>query len=410
MIVAVSACSSRPEPAASEDSNAAAGAGIGGAPSSGTAGAGGRVGSSAGGQTARGAGNSGAHPSGGNAGNASGGAGAAGAASLGGAGHSGVSSSGGSTDTTGGASLGGGGAGGASAGGAPSNGSDGADAGGAGATSMTGGGLSGTAGAGGAAGGALGGSGGTAGAPSGADPKFLLFLLLGQSNMEGAPQPGNQDRGEDPRIKVLAYDNCPNVQRTYNEWYPASPPLHSCGAGLGPGDYFAKTLIESLPEGYTIGLVPCAVNGAPIDLFRKGMKRTGWQLPPDNHWETGYEWIVSRARLAQQSGVIRGILFHQGESDNGQDVWVDKVRGLVSDLRTDLGIGEVPFLAGELYYDGCCNGHNALVRELPNTIPNAFVVSASGLNGTDQYHFDLPGQRELGKRYAQTLLEALTLP
>ncbi|HKO47764.1 MAG TPA: sialate O-acetylesterase [Polyangiaceae bacterium] len=255
-----------------------------------------------------------------------------------------------------------------------------------------------------------GGSAGAAGTPSGADPKFLIFLLLGQSNMVGQPQPQSQDQQQDPRIKVLAYDNCTNVNRKYNQWYPASPPLHQCDAGVGPGDYFSKTLIQSLPEGYTIGLVPNAVNGAPIDLIRKGVPRTGYMLPPDNHWATGYDWVLSRAREAQKVGVIRGILFHQGESDREQAAWVDKVKGLVKDLRTDLGIGDVPFLAGELYYNGCCKAHNPLIKQVTDSVTNGFLISASGLNGVDQYHFDLAGQRELGKRYGTAMQGALTIP
>jgi len=278
----------------------------------------------------------------------------------------------------------------------------------------TGGTESGGAGSGGIAGSGSGGAGagglgGAAGA-AGAESKFLVFLLLGQSNMEGAPQPQAQDQVEDPRIKVLAYEDCARVNREYGKWYPASPPLHSCDGGVGPGDYFAKTLIESLPADYTIGLVPCAVNGAPIDLFRKGVARTGYDLPPDNHWETGYEWIISRAEEAQKTGVIRGILFHQGESNANQSDWVGKVQGLVTDLRTDLALGDVPFLAGELYYDGCCMAHNTLVGQLATSITNAHVISASGLNGTDQYHFDLAGQRLLGTRYGEKMREVLTLP
>jgi len=254
------------------------------------------------------------------------------------------------------------------------------------------------------------GAGGNAGALNGADPKFLIFLLLGQSNMVGQPQPQSQDLQQDPRIKVLAYDNCSNVNRKYNKWYTAYPPLHQCDAGVGPGDYFAKTLLQSLPEGYTIGLVPCAVNGAPIDVFRKGVPRPGWTLPPDNHWATGYEFIMSRAQEAQKVGVIRGILFHQGESNSGQAVWVDQVKQLVTDLRTDLGIGDVPFLAGELYYNGCCKAHNVLVKQLTDSVTNGFLISASGLNGIDTFHFDLPGQRELGKRYGTAMQQGLTLP
>ena len=60
-------------------------------------------------------------------------------------------------------------------------------------------------------------------------------------------------------------------------------------------------------------------------------------------------------------------------------------------------------------YDGCCSGHNTLVNQLPTRIPNAYAISASGLNGLDDYHFDLPGQRDLGTRYGSTMLEALGL-
>jgi len=331
---------------------------------------------------------------------ASGGSPTSGAPNTGGAKPSGGSSAG-----SGGAV--GGAAGAATAtGGAPTGGSAGSDSPVAGSAN---GGSGATAGAGGASTGGAG-IGGDGGTPNGGDPKLLIFLLLGQSNMVGQPQPEPQDREQDPRIQVLAYDDCSNVNRKYNQWYTASPPLHQCDAGVGPGDYFAKTLLASLPEGYRIGLVPCAVNGAPIDLFRKGVPRTGWELPPDDHWETGYEWIMSRAREAQKAGVIRGILFHQGESDSEQMVWVDKVKGLVEDLRADLGIGEVPFLAGELYYDGCCRPHNALVQQLAREVTNGISISASGLEGTDQYHFDLAAQRELGKRYGAAMQQVLRLP
>ena len=118
--------------------------------------------------------------------------------------------------------------------------------------------------------------------------------------------------------------------------------------------------------------------------------------------------MVSRARKAQQDGVIRGILFHQGESDAGQAEWVDKVAGLVADLRTDLGLGSAPFLAGEVYRDGTAANHNVLVNQLPDAIDDAYVISSSGLTGIDEYHFDLPSQRELGRRYAEKMLELLT--
>ena len=239
---------------------------------------------------------------------------------------------------------------------------------------------------------------------------LMIFLLIGQSNMAGAPRPQAVDEVENSRVKVLAYQTCPGLGRTYNEWYTAKPPLHDCNGGLGPGDYFGKALADAYPSA-TIGLVPLAISGVDIDFFEKGVvskRRREFSIPPDNHWSGAYEWVLERARLAQKVGKISGIIFHQGESDTGSAEWVGKVKKMVTDLRADLGLGEVPFVAGELLYSGCCGKwHNPLLPQLAQEITHTRIVSASGLNGQDVAHFDLEGQRELGKRYAATMIELL---
>jgi hypothetical protein len=243
------------------------------------------------------------------------------------------------------------------------------------------------------------------------DPNYQMYLLMGQSNMEGFDGIGSQDRATNPRIKVLAYTNCSGLGREYNKWYLAAPPLHGCGAGVGPGDYFAKTLADSFPK-ITIGLIPTAIAGVDIDFFRKGVvsrRRNEFSIPPDNKRSGAYDMVIEKAKEAQKVGVIRGILLHQGESDAGDEAWVGKVKGMVADLRKDLGLGDsVPFLAGELRYDGCCAKHNPIIAKLPANIPNAYVISAKGLLGRgDDAHFSLAAQREFGKRYAAKMIEVL---
>jgi hypothetical protein len=239
---------------------------------------------------------------------------------------------------------------------------------------------------------------------------LMIFLLIGQSNMVGAPKPEAADEQENPRVKVLAYETCASLGRTYNEWCTAKPPLHGCYGGVGPGDYFGKALAAAYPNA-TIGLVPLAINGIDIDFYEKGVaskRRREFSIPPDNHWSGAYDWVLERARLAQRVGKIHGIIFHQGESDTGSPEWVGKVKKMVSDLRADLGLGEVPFVAGELLYTGCCGKwHNPLMLQLTQEISNTRVVSANGLSGQDAAHFDLAGQRELGKRYAAAMIELM---
>lgn len=237
----------------------------------------------------------------------------------------------------------------------------------------------------------------------GGEPIFHVFLLLGQSNMAGYPAIEDADRKEDDRIQVLGFDNCASTGRVENEWDNASPPLHACWSdAIGPGDYFAKTLIDYYPEGDTIGMVPCAIPGERIETF---MKAGG----------SKYDWIIQRAKLAQRAGgVIDGMLFHQGESNNGDTNWPRNVNTFVEDLRTDLGLGDVPFLAGELLYTGGCAGHNTLIDQLPDVVTNAHVVSAEGLAvdpADTQYnlHFCRDAQIEFGKRYAEKMVEALGL-
>jgi hypothetical protein len=240
-------------------------------------------------------------------------------------------------------------------------------------------------------------------------PQTQVFVLFGQSNMWGVPNPQSQDLEVNPRVEALTLQGC--GRHGANQWVPAQPPLHGCvgqpgtggqGPGVGPGDYFGKALAEAFPED-TILLVPNAIPGVSIDAFQPG--------------QPAYNSTLARARMAQDRGEIRGIIFHQGETDTGQGTWPGRVKNVVDRLRADLGIGEVPFVAGELLYNpiGCCgNGHNPLVNQLPGMITRTSVASAAGFGAVPaaqdtfgNLHFDLPSQREFGRRYAQALLTAL---
>jgi hypothetical protein len=219
--------------------------------------------------------------------------------------------------------------------------------------------------------------------------------------MAGYPKAQQQDRTEDPRVRVLGFDECGATGRQTDVWDIAAPPLHECwNDGLGPGDYFAKTLLAVIPEGDSIGLVPSAISGERIEAF---LKVGG----------TRYDRLIQRARLAQAAGgVIEGMLFHQGESNRNDPTWPGKVNTLVTDLRTDLGLGEVPFLAGELPYGGDAASHNALVNQIPSMVSRSFVISANGLvvdpiDTQWNLHFDHDSVVEFGERYAQTMIEAL---
>ena len=103
-------------------------------------------------------------------------------------------------------------------------------------------------------------------------------------------------------------------------------------------------------------------------------------------------------------------LFHEGESDAIDSGWPVDVRTLVVALRTELGIPNAPFLAGQLAYEGKSSSFNMLVNNLPNQISDTFLVSADGLAldpaDTENVHFGHDAQVELGRRYARKMIEA----
>ncbi|MBD0835101.1 sialate O-acetylesterase [Aestuariibaculum suncheonense] len=253
------------------------------------------------------------------------------------------------------------------------------------------------------------------------DPNFHIYLSFGQSNMEGAAKIEVQDTlNLSDRFMVLAAVDCPEIKREKGQWYIAKPPLCRCNTGLTPVDYFGRTLVEELPDNVKIGVINVAVGGCKIELFDKDNYEAYVSTAPDwlKNTVKAYEGnpygrLVEMAKIAQEKGVIKGILMHQGESNTGDTLWPEKVKVVHNNLMKDLNLNpdDVPLLAGETVNadtDGVCASMNKIIATLPETIPNAYIISSAGCtDGEDNLHFDAAGYRELGKRYALKMLEIL---
>ena len=252
-----------------------------------------------------------------------------------------------------------------------------------------------------------------------ADPNFLVFLAFGQSNMEGFPGIEPQDQvSVDPRFRMLAAVDFPALGRQKGEWYDAIPPLCRSSTGLCPADHFGRTLVRGLPERSTVGVINVAVAGCKIELFDKDTYQTyattvaSWMTKIITEYGgSPYQRLVDMAKLAQQRGVIKGILLHQGESNPNDKAWPDKVAKIYGDLIRDLNLkaAEVPLLAGETVnadQEGATAGMNAIIAELPRVVPHSYVISSKGCEARrDRLHFTPAGYRELGSRYGETMLE-----
>lgn len=226
--------------------------------------------------------------------------------------------------------------------------------------------------------------------------KFHLYLLIGQSNMAGRGAIEAADKVVHPRVLMFTKEQ---------KWAPAVDPLHfdKPNAGVGLGSTFGRVLADADPA-ISVGLIPCAVGGTPLSR---------WQKDGDL-----YKQAVERAKAAMADGTLRGILWHQGESDSGQaetaKTYGKRLAQMVADLRAELGAGDVPFVAGHLgaflakpKVEGMPPFYaevNAAIATLPNNVPKTAAVPSTGLEHKgDKVHFDSPGLREFGRRYAAAM-------
>lgn len=222
-----------------------------------------------------------------------------------------------------------------------------------------------------------------------------LFLLIGQSNMAGRGAVEEQDKRAHPRVFTLTKEET---------WAPAVEPIHfdrpdRLGTGLGRS--FGILLAELAPS-KKIGLIPAAMGGSALDEWKPGGKL--------------YTDAVRRAKVAMKNGKLRGILWHQGESDANKlelaRSYSDRWLAVMKSLRAELG--DVPIVVGEL-------GQFLYTRE-KNEYPYARLINEAqamlAVNGTrvafvssqglghkgDVLHFDSAGLREFGRRYAMAFL------
>lgn len=260
------------------------------------------------------------------------------------------------------------------------------------------------------------------------DPNFHIYLCIGQSNMEGAAKPEEQDYAWDnPRFQLMAAQDYPANSGNYRgegrkkyEWSVAVPPLCRAWSGLTPVDYFGRTLVGTLPDSVKIGVIEVAIGGCCIEhLFKEYDPAT---VAGEPQWFKGlmagydnlpYVRLLDCALRASHQGVIKGVLFHQGCSNTGQKDWPLKVKKVYEDLLRDLNLTaeNCPLFAGEVVskgVGGVCAAHNPIIRMLPDVIPTSHVISAEGLPcAGDHLHFNAEGYREFGRRYAAEALKVI---
>ncbi|MEA3462315.1 MAG: sialate O-acetylesterase [Bacteroidota bacterium] len=214
-----------------------------------------------------------------------------------------------------------------------------------------------------------------------------IFLLAGQSNMAGRGFVEPCDTLPDSRILTLTQNK---------QWILAKEPLHYYEpelTGLDCGLSFGREMIKHIPDSVSIALVPCAVGGSAI------------------HQWLGDSVFKNNVDFAKKHGTVKGILWHQGESDATTDLiptYEQNLRNLISEFRNIVGNKHLPFLMGELgsfrapEFQRQSDSINEILHRVANGDENSKVIGTDDLESKkDNIHFNSEGLRSMGWRFAR---------
>ncbi|TVU13368.1 hypothetical protein EJB05_40420 [Eragrostis curvula] len=236
-----------------------------------------------------------------------------------------------------------------------------------------------------------------------------IFVLSGQSNMAGrgvVSQDGvvPPECTPDPRILRLS---------AALQWEEAREPLHAdidttTTCGVGPGMAFARAVLASLdapgPGAEAgLGLVPCAIGGTAIRKWARG--------------ERLYEQMIARSRAAAECGEIQAVLWYQGESDTISDhataVYRENLEKLITNVREDLGMPQLPFIQVALASGTETNIEKVRSAQysVSSSLPNVVTVDAMGLPlNEDNVHLSTGAQVKLGEMLAEAYIKKFLAP
>ena len=237
---------------------------------------------------------------------------------------------------------------------------------------------------------------------------------MGQSNMSGGVGLAAGDNQPVPQVLKMLYAK----EGKEPKWAPGAHPLHprrpNKKARFGPGLSFAEAYVADKPSG-TVGLIPMAWGGRSIMQLGKGSEI--------------YGDAIRHTKSAMQVGTLKGVLWHQGESDTVEqtrtDAYEKRLHRLIEDVRKDLRNPQLPFIVGNLAeFYGTGQDHKApdrvaritrikeILRSLPKKVPHTGFVESTGCSpaARAKVHFDRKSCLLMGKRYAKVYADLFAKP
>lgn len=226
-----------------------------------------------------------------------------------------------------------------------------------------------------------------------AEGKMKVFILAGQSNMDG--------RADIKDLPAELKTSPANVRIfRVGKWVEVTPLAEA--KQFGPEFAFAHAIGKALPK-ETVGIVKFALGGTSLDM---------WGAPGYDKKDCLYQRMMAlvKAALATGNVEVAGVLWMQGESDAEKkelgEAYAANFAGLIARLRQDLNAPNLPFLFGQIqvptrgfdYKDAVLKAQADTAVKVHDT---AFVSTDGLPQKPDHLHFNAEGQTGLGARFAE---------
>jgi len=253
---------------------------------------------------------------------------------------------------------------------------------------------------------------------------YVVYLLAGQSNMDGraavADLKGPLAPYAKPRPEILIGYSAGGLHRPLRE-SSGFEPLHPGCSGtpakaggppptntFGPELSFGPAIAAALP-GQKILLLKVSEGGTSLAV--------DWNPNDPQKLYARFIHFVEAAQAKLKSDgdevEIRGLIWMQGESDETlpPGKYQALLTAFIAKVRTDLKMGALPFVIGQVYDNGKRTAVIADQKAVATTVPATAFVDGTGLNTFDHgTHYDAASQIELGRRFAREVLKLSMSP
>lgn len=223
-----------------------------------------------------------------------------------------------------------------------------------------------------------------------------IFIMAGQSNMAGRGKVEAQDTIANPRIWTINKEM---------KWTLAKEPLHFYEpkmVGLDCGLSFGNELLKYIPADVSIALIPCAIGGSSVEQW----------LGDSTHREVRLlSNFTEKVEFAKQYGMLKGMIWHQGES-NANPIslpsYPERLKSLFDKFYSITDVPDLPIVIGELGAFRRPKSKaknrkmiNKKLHDIAKSGKNIKIIRTKDLEHKGDFvHFGSESLREMGKRYA----------